>query len=74
MIGYWAAGLWTPSVSRYYLRSLPAVLLAIALGRLVNRRIDARRFSIYVHAGLLAAEGCYCLPSITWIAHRPPAQ
>ena len=29
MIGYWAAGLWTPSVSRYYLLSLPTALLAI---------------------------------------------
>jgi uncharacterized protein len=55
MIGYRAAGLWTPTVSRYYLLSLPAVLLAIPLGRALNRRLDARRFRSYVHVGLLAS-------------------
>ena len=55
MIGYWAAGLWTSTVSRYYLLSLPAVLLAIALGRVINRRFDASRFLFYVNAGLLAS-------------------
>jgi uncharacterized protein len=49
MIGYWAAGLWTPTVSRYYLLSLPTALLAIGLGRVPNRRVDARRFFVYVH-------------------------
>ncbi|MBW8861689.1 MAG: sulfite exporter TauE/SafE family protein [Acidobacteria bacterium] len=53
MIGYWAAGLWTPSVTRYYVVSLPAVLLAIAVGRYTGRRIDAQRFLVYVHVGLL---------------------
>jgi uncharacterized membrane protein YfcA len=55
MIGYWAAGLWTPSVSRYYLLSLPTALLAIVLGRRINRRVDARQFSVYVHAGLIVS-------------------
>jgi uncharacterized membrane protein YfcA len=54
MIGYWAAGLWTSRVNGYYLRSLPAVLLAIVIGRWTSRRLDAGRFLIYVHAGLLA--------------------
>ena len=53
MIGYWAAGLWTPTVSRYYLLSLPMVMLAIPLGRALNRRLDTGRFLVYVHAGLL---------------------
>ena len=53
MIGYWTAGLWTAAVTRYYLLSLPAVVIAIALGHTLNRRIDARRFLIAVHAGLL---------------------
>jgi uncharacterized membrane protein YfcA len=53
-IGYWAAGLWTSSVSRYYLQSLPAVLLAIAVGRFTSQRLDAQRFLVYVNAGLLA--------------------
>jgi uncharacterized membrane protein YfcA len=54
MIGYWIAGLWTPSVNRYYLKSLPAVLVAIVLGRWTGKRLDARRFLLYVHCGLLA--------------------
>jgi len=55
MVGYWSAGLWTPPVSRYYLLTLPAALLAIALGRLVHQRLDARRFFVWVHAGLFAS-------------------
>jgi len=71
MIGYWAAGLWTPRVSRYYLLSLPTVLLAIPLGRVVNRRLDAYRFLVYVHAGLLASGAGLVLQAVaTWIAHR----
>ncbi len=54
MIGYWAAGLWTSRVNGYYLWSLPAVLLAIVIGRWTSRRLDGARFLIYVHAGLLA--------------------
>jgi uncharacterized membrane protein YfcA len=55
MIGYWAAGFWTPAVSHYYLAALPAALLAIALGRAVHKRLDTRRFYVVVHAGLLAS-------------------
>ena len=55
MLGYWAAGLWTAQVSRYYALSLPAVLLAIPLGRMINTRLDPRRFLIVIHAGLLAS-------------------
>jgi len=55
MAGYWAAGLWTPAVSRYYLLSLPAVLLAIPLGRASSRRLDANRFLVYVNGGLFAS-------------------
>jgi uncharacterized membrane protein YfcA len=52
MFGYWLSGLWTPAVSRFYLVSLPAVLVATFLGRVVNRRMEARRFLFYVHVGL----------------------
>jgi uncharacterized membrane protein YfcA len=55
MAGYWAAGLWTASVSHYYLLALPGALLAIALGRAVNRRLDASRFQSYVYVGLIAS-------------------
>jgi uncharacterized membrane protein YfcA len=54
MAAYWIAGLWTPVVSRFYLLSLPGVILGIFLGRIVNRRMNARQFVLYVHAGLIA--------------------
>jgi uncharacterized protein len=53
MVGYWLAGLWTPSVTRFYLVSLPAVIAATFLGRVINRRIPAPRFLLYVHCGLI---------------------
>lgn len=55
MAGYRFAGLWTPSVTRYYLASLPAVLAAIFVGRAINRRFDVQRFFVYVQLGLLAS-------------------
>ena len=54
MFGYWAAGLWTPAVSHFYLASLPAVLVGILLGRVVNRRLTGDRFVQYVYGGLVA--------------------
>jgi hypothetical protein len=45
--------MWTPVVNRFYLLSLPGVLLAILLGRLVNRRMNPRQFVLYVHSGLI---------------------
>ena len=74
MIGYWTAGLWTPSVSRYYLLSLPAVLLAIpARPRTEPPSRCATEFRTYVNAGLLASGAGLVLQAIvTWIAHRPP--
>ena len=53
MAGYWATGLWTPAVNRFYLLSLPGVLIAIFLGRLINQRLNPRQFVLYVHAGLI---------------------
>lgn len=53
MTGYWAAGLWTPAVNHFYLLSCPGVLAGIFLGRWINRRLNPRRFLLYVHAGLI---------------------
>jgi uncharacterized membrane protein YfcA len=53
MGGFWLAGLWTPAVTRYYLVSLPAVLLAIFAGRVLHRRLRGPRFLLYIHAGLI---------------------
>jgi hypothetical protein len=53
MTGYWVAGLWTPAVTRYYLWSLPLAIVAIVLGRAINRRLEGRSFYRYVYLGLL---------------------
>jgi hypothetical protein len=55
MAGYWAAGLWTSHVNRFYLLSLPAVLMAIPLGRIINARFDTQRFMTAVQVALLAS-------------------
>jgi uncharacterized membrane protein YfcA len=75
MIGYSAAGLWTPVVSRYYLVSLPTSLVAIALGRMINRRFDARRFFVYVHAALVVSGAGLVLQAIlTWTTQQAAAR
>jgi uncharacterized membrane protein YfcA len=53
MAGYWFAGLWTPAVNRYFVLSLPGVAIAIFLGRVMNRRMDQRKFVVYVHTALI---------------------
>jgi uncharacterized membrane protein YfcA len=53
MIGYWSAGLWTGTVTGYYVRALPGVIVAIGVGRLLNRRMRPGRFFTYVHVGLI---------------------
>jgi uncharacterized membrane protein YfcA len=53
MSGYWLAGLWTPAVNHFYVASLPAVVLATLLGRVVNSHMDPGRFRSYVYGGLL---------------------
>jgi uncharacterized membrane protein YfcA len=53
LCGYWLAGLWTPAVSRFYLWSLPFVLMATFLGRVINAKMGAQRFLRYVHYGLI---------------------
>jgi uncharacterized membrane protein YfcA len=54
LCGYWIAGLWTAEVSRFYLFSLPLIVLATLLGRGINKRMAAHRFLLYVHVGLIA--------------------
>lgn len=53
MCGYGLAGLWTARVNRFYLWSLPAVLIAVLVGRAINHRFNARRFQTIVHVGLI---------------------
>jgi uncharacterized membrane protein YfcA len=52
MGGYWLAGLWVAAVTHYYLLSLPVLLPAVWLGRVVNHRLHGDVFLKYVYAGL----------------------
>jgi uncharacterized protein len=53
MAGYWWIGLWTSSVTRFYLSSLPVVAVAIVLGRIANKRMSGSRFAFLVYLSLL---------------------
>jgi uncharacterized membrane protein YfcA len=52
--GYGLAGLWVPSVSYYYVASLPAVLGAVLLGRTFGQRLHRHLFVMSVHIVLVA--------------------
>ena len=64
MAGYWIGGLWTPSVNRFYFDSLPGVLIAIFIGRAVNRRLTGRSFISWIHVCLVAIGGILLLKGI----------
>jgi len=53
MCGFFAAGLWVPEVTRYYLLSLIPTVVAILIGRSANRRMHPDRFVRLVHLGLI---------------------
>jgi uncharacterized protein len=53
LIGYVAVGLWVPAVTRYFLLSLPGVLVAIVIGRYLNHRLQGDTFFRAVYAGLI---------------------
>jgi uncharacterized membrane protein YfcA len=53
LIGYAAVGLWVPAVTRFFLLSLPGTLVAILIGRALNRRLRGDGFFRYVYAGLI---------------------
>lgn len=67
MVGYGLTGLWTPAVTRHYLLALPAVLVAIVLGRMLNRRLSGPVFVRCVHLGLIVVGGMLLLQSQGWI-------
>jgi uncharacterized membrane protein YfcA len=53
LCGFWAAGLWAPEVTRYYLWSLAPAAVAVILGRAASRRIRPGAFARLVHLGLI---------------------
>lgn len=54
MGGYWLTGLWTPEVTYYYLVSLPEVLVAMVLGRVISRNLSGHSFFRAIYVGLVA--------------------
>lgn len=52
MAGYWLAGLWVPLVTYYFLLSIPVILPAIWLGRVINHRMPGDIFLKYIYIGL----------------------
>lgn len=65
MAGYWMAGLWSATVTWYYLVSLLPALAAILLGRAINRRLAGQSFLTYVHVGLIMV-GVVLLTQAAW--------
>lgn len=57
LIGYAVAGLWLPVVTRYFLLSIPGVLVAILIGRALNHRLSGDGFFRYVYIGLILIAG-----------------
>jgi uncharacterized membrane protein YfcA len=64
MAGYWLAGLWTPTVTHFYLLALPAAIPAVFLGRLVNHRMSGALFAKCVYVGLCGVGALLLLESI----------
>ncbi|MYE89269.1 sulfite exporter TauE/SafE family protein, partial [Candidatus Poribacteria bacterium] len=46
-------GLWTPDVLKFYLTSLPLILVGVCLGSRLNRLIPQGQFDGYINVGLL---------------------
>jgi uncharacterized protein len=65
MGGYWLAGLWVPAVTHYYLVSLPATLLAVILGRVINHRLRGEAFLKYIYLGLVGIGALLLVQAIT---------
>jgi uncharacterized membrane protein YfcA len=65
MAGYWLAGLWTSAVTHYYLLSLPATLVAVFLGRVINHRLHRETFLKYIYLGLASIGALLLAQAIT---------
>lgn len=55
LVGYAVLGLWRAPLTRYFLLSLPAVAVAVLLGRAINQRMSGHGFLRFVYVGLIVA-------------------
>ncbi len=53
MLGYWYQGLWSSTVTHYFLLSIPVIIPAILLGRYLNHQLKDGAFLKYVYVGLI---------------------
>jgi uncharacterized protein len=53
LLGYLAIGVWDRTVTHYFLISLPAVAIAVLLGRAINQRLKDHGFFRAVYIGLI---------------------
>jgi uncharacterized membrane protein YfcA len=65
LIGYAAVGLWVPAVTRYFLLSLPGILIAIMVGRALNHRLRGDKFFRYVYAALVLIGAILVMQSLS---------
>jgi uncharacterized protein len=53
LVGYRSVGVWTSIVTRYFILSLPIILIAVLLGRMINHRLKDNGFFKLVYGGLV---------------------
>ncbi len=68
MLGFWYQGLWSSTVTHYFLLSIPVIIPAILLGRYLNHQLKDGVFLKYVHVGLICIG--VILISQSWVANR----
>jgi uncharacterized protein len=65
LLGYLWIGLWGAAVTRYFLYSLPSVLVAIVIGRAINHRLRGDGFFRAVYVGLIVIAGVLLLQAFS---------
>jgi uncharacterized membrane protein YfcA len=65
LVGYAGIGLWTATVTRYFLWSLPGVALATLAGRVINKRLHGDAFMKIMYGGLLVIGSALVLQALT---------
>jgi hypothetical protein len=53
LLGYATKGLYIPVITRYFIFSLPGIVIAVLIGRALNRRLRGESFFQYVYVGLI---------------------
>ncbi|HEX3659234.1 MAG TPA: sulfite exporter TauE/SafE family protein [Pirellulales bacterium] len=64
LIGYLAFGVWGSAISRYFVLSLPIVVVAILLGRAINHRVKDHGFFRFVYIALMVIGGMLITQSL----------